>query len=188
MAQHDAQIAGAESASGFDEFAFPRCQNLPPDQPCVTHPSAERERNHEIEDSGAAKGDERDRDQDSGKRKECVHQHHIHKAVNRSSVVSGDGTDDQSEDQRGENDAAADQHRNARTVDEARQDIAAQFIGAQPVRRRRRTQPSGKLDRGGILRCDPGSEQRKDNEYQNEHDPNRRQRIVARVSRNAASQ
>src|ERR1700686_1704507 len=65
VADHDAQIAGAKGASGFDKFAFAGGQDLSTDKSRVTDPTAKRERKHEIEDAGPAERDERDRQQNS---------------------------------------------------------------------------------------------------------------------------
>ncbi len=65
VADDDAQIAGAESASGFDEFAFAGGEDLSADKSGVTDPTTERERKHEIEDAGPAEGDERNRQKNS---------------------------------------------------------------------------------------------------------------------------
>ena len=67
VAHDDAQIAGAEGAGGFDEFAFAGGENLSANQARVADPSAEREGEDEIEDAGAAECDEGDGDQNSGK-------------------------------------------------------------------------------------------------------------------------
>ena len=43
VANDDAQIAGAQSAGGFHEFAFAGGENLSTDEASVSNPSAERE-------------------------------------------------------------------------------------------------------------------------------------------------
>src|SRR6267154_3951611 len=58
VAHDDAQIGRAESAGGFDKFTFARGQNLSTNQARITNPSTERKRKNEIEDAGAAEGDE----------------------------------------------------------------------------------------------------------------------------------
>ncbi len=97
-------------------------------------------------------------------------------------------TDDESESQRREHDATADQHGNARTVDDARKDVASQFIGAEPVRGRRRVEPHGQVDGGRILRGDPVSEQGECNEDDDQHHAHCGERIVAGISCNPAAE
>src|SRR5450631_3354719 len=65
MANDDAEIARAQSFSGFDEFAFASRENLSTNQAGVANPASQRKRQHEIEDAGPAEGDERDGQQDS---------------------------------------------------------------------------------------------------------------------------
>src|SRR5271157_4067371 len=44
VTEDDAQVAGAESACGLDEFAFARREGLASNQACVADPASERER------------------------------------------------------------------------------------------------------------------------------------------------
>ncbi len=167
MTHDDAQIACPKSARGFDEFALARGEDLSANETSVTHPSAERESENKIENSWPAKGNERDSQQDSRKRKECVHQDHVDEAIDASAVVSGNGTNDETEAERGEYHAASDQHGNARAIDDARENIAAKFVRAEPVRVRRGIESRRKIDGRGILGRDPGCEQREDYENDN---------------------
>ena len=179
VADDDAQIAGAEGAGGFDEFAFAGGEDLSADEAGIAHPTAERKREHEIKDSGAAEGDERNRQQDSRERKKRVHQDNIDEAVDGSSVVSSDGADDESEGERGEDDATADQHGDARAVDDARENVAAQFVGAEPVGGRGRVEARGQVDRSRVLWSDPRREQGEDHEDDDQQHADGGQRIVA---------
>ena len=171
VANDDAQIAGAESARGFNEFAFPRGQNLSANQARVAHPSAERERDHKIEDAGAAECDEGDGNQNSRERKKRIHQDDVDEAVDAASVVSSDRSDDQSERQRCQHDAAADEHGDARAINDARKNVAAEFVGTEPVRVGGGVETRRKIDRGRILRSDPGREHRKDYEHDDQNTP-----------------
>jgi len=78
--------------------------------------------------------------------------------------VSGDGADDEAKGERCSDDAASDQHRDTRAVDDARENVAAEFVGAEPVRVRWSFEARGEIDGGGVLGCDPGSEEREDHE------------------------
>ncbi len=66
----------------------------------------------------------------SGERQKCVHQHDIDEAVDAASVVSRDRADDQAKRKRGQHHAAADNHGDARAVDGARKNVAAEFVRA----------------------------------------------------------
>ena len=81
MADDDAEIAGADGASSFDELAFTGSENLSANQTSVTDPSAERKCEDEIENAGAAKGDEGNGQQDSRKRQKRIHQDDVDEAV-----------------------------------------------------------------------------------------------------------
>ena len=86
-----------------------------------------------------------------------------------------------------ENDATADQHGDARAVDDAGENVAAEFVGAEPVGGRRRIEAGGQVDGGGIVWGDPGSEQREDYEDHDQDHADGRQRIVAGISGDAAA-
>src|SRR5271170_6362128 len=178
----DAQVARSESACRFDELALARGEDLSAHQAGVADPASERERENEIEDTGAAEGYERNRKQDSGEREERIHQDHVDEAVDASSVVAGDGADDEAEGERSGDDAAPDQHRDARAIDNARENVAAEFVGAEPVRMRWRIEARRQINGSWILRRDPGSEQGEDHEDDDQHDAGCRQRIVAGIS------
>ena len=174
----DAQVACPQRARRFDEFALARGEDLSADETSVTHPSAERESENKIENSRPSKCDERDGQQDSWKREKRIHQNHVDESIDASAVVSRDGTNDKTEAERGEYHAASDQHGNARTIDNAREDVAPKFVRAEPVRVRRSVESRRKIDRCGILGRDPGCKERKN--YENDHESNadRRQRIM----------
>ena len=164
VADDDAQVTGSEGAGSFDELAFASGENLAADETRVANPSAERQREDEIEDAGAAECDEGDCEQNSGEGEEGIHQNDIDEAVDASAVVSRDGTDDESEREGKEHDATADEHGDARSVDDARQNVTAQFVGAERVCTRGRVKARRQMNRSRILRSNPGSEHSEDKE------------------------
>src|SRR4029077_2216087 len=95
VTNNNAQVAGAKGARGFDEFAFPRDQHLSADEASVADPSAEGKRENQIEDAGAAKGNEGYGEKDAGEGQEGGHQNDVDEAVDASSVVPGDGADNE---------------------------------------------------------------------------------------------
>ncbi len=117
--------------------------------------------------------------QNSGEGKKCVHHDDVDEAIDAASVVAGDGTDDEAEGERRANDTTADEHRNARAINQAGKDVAAKFVSAAPVGGRRTLETIGEVDVGGILRREPGSEQGEDQEDGDENDSGCCQRIVA---------
>src|SRR5215471_19227891 len=133
VAHDNAQVAGAECAGCFDKFAFAGGEHLAADQARVANPSAEREREHQVEDAGTAKGNERDRQQNSRERHKRVHQHDVDEAVDASTVISSDRADNQTEPERYQHDATANKHGDARSVNDAGEDVASEFVSAEPV-------------------------------------------------------
>src|ERR1700722_13410317 len=65
MAHDNAEIAGAKGAGCFDEFAFAGGEDLSANQTSVANPSAERERENEIEDAWTTEGHKSNREQNS---------------------------------------------------------------------------------------------------------------------------
>ena len=179
VAQDDAQVAGAKCTRCFDEFSFTHGQHLAAHQARVANPASKRESEHEIENSRAAEGDEGDRDEDSGERKKRIHQDDVDEAVDASSVISGKRADDESKEQRAGDDARADEHGNARSPDEAGEDVASEFVGTAEMMRRRSLEAVRKIDVGGVLRGDPRREERAEHEEDDERDSDGRQGIVA---------
>src|SRR6267154_3466506 len=133
VADDDAKIAGSQCPGGFDEFALARREDLPADKTRIADPSSERERKNEIEDARSTEGDEGDRQQDSGEREEGIHKHDVDEAVDAPTVVTGDGSDDQSEGERRQDNATSYEHRDARAIDDTRENVAAKFVGTEEV-------------------------------------------------------
>ena len=170
MTNDHAQIACAQRTCRFHKLAFPRGQDLRTHQARVPYPASEGEGEHEVEDAGAAEGHESNRQQNSGERKKSVHDDDIDEAVEASAIVAGQRSHDETYRERNRDHATAHQHGNPRTINETREDVAAQFIRAAPVRGGWTRQACGQVDVGGILGRDPGSEQGKDYQDENQHD------------------
>src|SRR5579862_81639 len=123
VANDDSKIARSQRTRGLHEFSFAGSENLSADKARITDPSSERQREHEIENTGTAEGDERDREQNPWEGQKRIHQNDIDEAVDRSSVISGDGADHKSQKERGQHNATTDQHRDARAVNGAREHV-----------------------------------------------------------------
>lgn len=164
VAREDTPVGGAESARGFDELALLDGQHLGADQAGVADPSADAERDDQIEDARAEKGHEGDGDENSGKRKECVHHDDVEETVGIAAVIAGDGAEDQAEKERSGDHAAAYEHGDASAVDGAGEDVAAELVGAEPVGGAWRLQAAGQVNVAGVLGRDPGGEDGKNGE------------------------
>ena len=100
MADDHAQIACAKGSRSFDKFPFACGEDLRADQAGVAHPSSERERQNQIENPRATKGNKGDGEQNSRERKKRIHHYNIEKAIDVSAVVAGNRSDDQAEGER----------------------------------------------------------------------------------------
>src|SRR5450432_179764 len=159
VAENDSQVARAQSPRGLDEFPFANRQDLGAHQPGIADPSAERQSENQVEQARAAEGYESDGQQDSGERQKRVNDDDVDEAVEQAPVVAGEGAYDEAE-QQGEGDhASADQHGDAGAVDDTGEDIAAEFIGAEPVGARGGHQAGWQIDVSGVLRGEPRGEQ-----------------------------
>src|SRR5260370_41729671 len=105
----------------------------------------------EIKDSRAAESDEGDGKQNPGKREECIHHDDVDEAVDASAVVAGNGADYEAERERREHDATSHEHRDTSAVDDARENVASEFVGAEPVRVRRQSETGRQIDRSRLL-------------------------------------
>src|SRR5581483_9500546 len=137
------------------------------------------EREDEVQQAGSEKGDEGDGEQDAGEGEEGVHHDDVDEAVDASAVVSGDGADDQAEQERGGDDARADQHGDARAVEDAGVDVAPEFVGAEPVRGGWALKAVGQADGGGIVAREQRREQRAGDEDRDHHDAGGGERVGA---------
>src|SRR6185312_1349868 len=177
--QNDAGIACAEGAGGFHEFPFARGQHLRPDEAGIANPASEGERENQIENTRAAEGDECDGDENRWERHEGVHDHDVDETVQTSAVISCERADDETDAERCGDDRAAYEHGNLRAIDEAGEDVAAEFIGAAPVSGGGRREPRGKINVGGVLGRDPGSKEGEKREHDHQYNADGRERIAA---------
>ena len=144
--------AGAERARGLHELELPRAQRLPAHEPRVAHPADHRQREHDVGQARAEDGDERDRQQDPGKR----HQHiddpadHI---VHTPAEVAGNRAEQHADGRRHRHDREADQQRDARARQQAREDVAAELVEAERMREARPLEPARQLLRRRIVRA-----------------------------------
>src|SRR5580704_1365790 len=188
MAADYPHVARAQRARSFDEFAFAGGENLSAHQACIAHPTSQRKRENKIENARPAKSDKSNGEKNSWKREKGIHQHDINKAVDPAAVVASDRSDDEAKRKRCRDHAASDQHRDPCAEDDARKNVAAQFVGAEPVRMRRSIETRGKIDGGGILRREPRREKSEDYEDDDQHHACCGEWVVACGSGNRAAE
>jgi hypothetical protein len=116
------------------------------------------DRDHGVDEARAEDGDDRQRQDDRREGEHHVHEPH-HDGVDDAAAVAADQAEG---DAAGEGDRRrdeADGERDAGAVDDAREDVAADLVGAEPELRRRRLERE-RDDLGVAVGQDPGSEQR----------------------------
>ena len=170
VADEDAEIGGSEGARGFDVFALAGGQHLGADQAGVADPSADDEGQDEVPQAGAEKGDEGDGQQDTGEREKRVHHDDVDEAVDPSAVVSGERADEGAEQERSGDHRAADDHGVAGSVEDAGEQVAAQFVGAAEVVQAGRLEADGEVDEGGIARGEERAEDGAEDKDEDERD------------------
>ena len=128
------RLSVAPRARAASTYSLLSCgKNLRAHEAGVSDPASERERKYKVEDPRPAEGDKGNGDQDARERHEGVHQHDVDEAVDGASVVSGDGADDQADAERGGDDASTHEHGDARAVDHARENVAAELIRTEEL-------------------------------------------------------
>ncbi len=152
VVEHQAEIACAERARGLHEFALLHGHDLAADEARVVDPAGERERDDEVDEAGAEEGDDRDREQDSGQSEEGVGEVEVDERVGPALVKAGEAAEDAADDERGADDGDGDEQRDARAVEGAREDVAAELVGAEPVRVGGRKKALREVELGGVVR------------------------------------
>ena len=178
VANHHAPVACAQSPRCFHILAFTGGKHLSPDQARIADPPAQRERQHQIENSRPAKRDESNGQQDSRKGEKGIHDYDVDEAINPATVIARNRAHHESQEKRARYHRAPHQHGNLCPVDQAGDDIPAQFIGAAPVHKRRARQAVRQVNRGRILWREPGRENREHHKNRHQHDARRCQWIT----------
>jgi hypothetical protein len=179
VAGEDAQIAGADGAGGFDELALAHGEDLGANETGVADPAADGEGEDEVEEPGAEEGNEGDGEKNTGQRQEGIHQEGIDGDVDPASVIAGDAAEDEAEEERKADNGDSDGEGEACSPDDAGEDVAAEFVGAEPVRAGGRSEPVGEIESGRVIRCEQGGKERHQDESAHEYDANCCQGLAA---------
>ena len=103
------------------------------------------DRQHDVDERGAEHRGDRDRQQDRGEGEEDVHQQR-ERAVEPAAAVAGDQPEQHAERARDADRDHADLEGDARAVEQAAEDVAAELVGAEPVERGWRLQARAQID------------------------------------------
>lgn len=135
VTQKNAEVARAQRARSFDKLALPHGQHLRPDKAGVANPSANRQGKDQIEKSGAKKRHKGNGEQDSRHGHEGIHGEHVDDGIQNAAVKTGDAAEDKPQQQGNCYDGSCNLQRDARAINDARKNIAAQFVRAEPMLR-----------------------------------------------------
>jgi hypothetical protein len=130
----DARVAGAQHARRGDELRIADDERLGPRQPGVDRPGREGDRDHGVLDAGAQRRHEGERQDQPRHRQEDVRRRH-EQAVGPAAEIAGDRTQQHPERRRDHGHQQHDGDGDARAVDDAGEDVAAQLVRAHPVGR-----------------------------------------------------
>jgi hypothetical protein len=175
----DAQIRGAKSARGLDKLPLFDCQHLGSHQARVTHPSANSQGKDQVKQPGAQKSHEGDGQKNAREGKKGIHDKDIEQRIHPSAIETGEAAENQSQGKRETNDAHGNHQREARTRENAGEDVAAELVGAKPVGMRRRSEAVIEVDGGGIVRRNGRRQHRDDDEEHEEKNANHSEWLVA---------
>jgi len=126
------------------------------------------DRDHRIGEAGAEKGGQRDRQDEERHREHGVGDAH-EQAVDPAPGVAGEQPDGHAEGERDRDRDETGEERGAGTVDHARQDVPADLVGAEEVRRARRLAHQEEVGRLGTVGSEQGRKSCRRDEEQN-HD------------------
>ena len=187
LAEHQPQGAGAADAGRrhivlghFGDHRGARDAN-------VVRQDHDRHREHRVHQAGAQDGDDHDRQQQAGQREDDVHQPHD-RDLDDAARESGDQPQRDAGRHRDQHHGHADRQRQARAVDQARKDVAADRVRSQQERGRAARLPRRGLEEGravglvGHVRSEPGREQR--HQQQRDHHQQPHHRAVVGGKRN----
>ncbi|MNI50833.1 hypothetical protein D3C73_1055220 [compost metagenome] len=129
----------ADRTGGFDEQLFLDRQRFCLNQSHVTGPPDDGERQHAIGNAGAKRRNDRECQSQAGNGKEQFGEAHDD-STNPATTITGDDAERDADDRRDAGDDDTDPQRRPRADDDARKDIRAHFIRAEPVGAARRLQ------------------------------------------------
>ena len=155
-----AEIGCAESAGGLDELLLLDGEDLGADQAGVADPSGEGKSEDEVGKSRAEEGDEGDGDENAWESEERVGDVDVEDDVGEAAVEAGDGSGEDAKKKRESHHGEGDDERDAGAVEDAREDVASELIGAKGMSVRREHEAMVEVERGRAggskRRCEDG--------------------------------
>ena len=157
VTRQDAERAGAKRPGRGDVFELARPQHLPAHQARVTNPADHGECENDVDEAGSQHRDERDREQHARKRHQDIHDA-ADDLIDVAAVIPRDRTDGHTDDRGHAHHNEADDQRHAGAQQHAGENVAAQFIQAEPMSPGWPLQAVRQVLRGRIPRQQPRRE------------------------------
>ncbi len=157
------QVGDAERVGRLDVGRLPHHQHRAPDHPGHPRRIHDADRDDDVEHAGTERGHQRDGQHDGRKGHQSVHDAHDH--VVETAVVSGGQPARHPEHERERHHRHPDQQRQPRAVHDPAPHVAADVVGAEPVRAAGRGEPTGHVHVAGIA----GDERRQHAERHHDH-------------------
>ena len=131
MAQHDARRAGAAGDGGADVGLLAQRQNDAAHQPRHARKLGKRDRNDDIGDGAMRDAEQRDGDQNGGDCHKAIDDPHDDR-IEPSNEARSDA-DENAKERCNQGDRGPHDQRRTRAIDDARIDVAAKTVGAEPI-------------------------------------------------------
>ena len=133
VAQENARVRGSERTGREHKLELFDFEGLRAGEARVACPARDHQGQNHFANAGAEECGKGDREQNSRERKKCVDEQIVYKVVEPAAKVAGKRAYGESGESGAQHDAKADEQRDARAVQSARQNVAAQFVGAEGV-------------------------------------------------------
>ncbi len=144
-----------ERAGRLDILALANGHDLRPDKAGVAGPSADGQSQHQVGKPWSEKCGECDGQQNAGQGEKGIHRKGGKRGIDPAAEVAGEPPTARPSAQRDGNNADGDGKRKTCAPEQARESIAAQFVGSGPVRGRRALKSVDQVDGRGIVGREP---------------------------------
>lgn len=169
VAEHDADVAGADGARGIDKVALADAEHFAADEAGVADPRAHAQKQDDVEEPAADEGHGRDEEHEEGDGRLRVSHPHDDVAGETAAVTCDQAHHDAGGDA-DDSGRGADEQRNAGADEDPAEDIAAEVVGAHEAGPAFKVQPGrfgksvAEVDGNGVVR----GEQRAENGHEGE--------------------
>ncbi len=178
MAPQDARHRRALELRRHDEFGVAQRDGLGAGDAGVRRPGGDRDGEDRVLDPRLQRGDEGEREDQPRERHEDVGDAHQHE-IDDPAGIARDRADQEPDRPDDDGDEADDQQRHARAGDDAGEDVAAEIVGAEPMRGAGRHQALVQILIVHRPRPEQRRQHRRDHEQRHQSRPDQRQPVRA---------